>query len=124
MIWKCNNQFHCNIHEPRPAFAASAQRATPLISCAYIQQLLFIACTEPRPLIHCRCRTPRVLSLQYTIEYYSKNNMQQTYSLHKVTSIFKSHIPVFASLREAALTYPSRYQFFHAGHPGRCCLTL
>ena len=74
------------------------------------------SCTEPRPLIHCCCRTPRVLPLQYTMEYYSTNNMQQTYSLHKATSTFRSHVPVFASLQEAAPTDPSRYQFFVCIH--------
>ena len=78
--------------------------------------MLFIPYTEPCPLIHCRCRTPRVLPLQYTMEYYSTNNMQQTYSLHKATSTFRSHVPVFASLQEAAPTDPSRYQFFVCIH--------
>ena len=104
---------HAQLLQQYWLLVTSAQGATSLISCAYIQQLPFIAYTEPRPSIYCCCcRTPRVLLLQYTMEYYSTNNMQQTYSLHKATSTFRSHVPTLASLQEAAPTDPSRYQFF------------
>ena len=67
--------------------------------CICIQQSPFTACTKQHSLIHCCCRTSKVLPLLHAREYYSTKYMQQAYSLHKTTSTFTSHAPVSASLQ-------------------------
>ena len=102
------------LHEPYPLlwwslFAANAWEPQPLFCvCMCIQQSIF---TAWRPLIHCCCKTPKLLPLQFAREFYSATHMQQTYGLHKATSIFTNHVLVYASLLVATPTNPLRYLF-------------
>ena len=91
----------------RSLFAASVQKATPLILHVHIlcmQQSLFTACTEPHPLIYYCCKTPRLLPLQYKREPYSTKLIKQTSSLHKSTFTFTNRFPVPLSLQVATPT--------------------
>ena len=112
-LWKCNDGCHCNIRLlwAMPNFRSNnicllqvhKEPHSLFLVCICMQPSPFTACTEPRPLIHCCCRSCTPVVCQGIL---SCNHVH-------ATSIYTNHALVFASLGIARLTDPSRYLFVY-----------